>query len=641
MGNPLLDAALEYANRGWPIFPARADKTPFTKNGVLDATTNIRQIESWWTTEFPNANIALDVGSAGMMVLDLDPGHSLEELENNVGNVSDTQLKSRTPRGGQHLYFALNADEIVSPSASRLGVHVDVRSFHSYVLLPPSATNAGNYDWEETGKPAFRSDEMVRLSNAGKERSDQRDEWIIKPDLEPNIILATEWLKTQAKIATEGEGGDHCAYSTAAMCKSYGISEELALDLMWEHWNPRCDPPWQADEIDHLKRKVENAYAYNTSPPGNLTPDYHTARTSKLFTPVGSDLPDGDETRVAGFRIADRTALRFIKPPDWLIKDFIPDEAYAMLFGAYSTFKTFIALDLALTIACEYTNDQQMWEATTTGPVLFMAGEGRSSMAKRVSAWEHVHNEGEEVDNFVLMDPVPRLDITEEYMAALVDELLRRHPGGYKLIVIDTVGRAMAGTDENAQQSATAFTDLVQRLRAELGGSVLALHHSGHSDKDRGRGSSVFGADPDTLVRVDREGKADVVSLSMTKQKDAPEWEKSKSAKLIPYSLPDNGGDSLVVGKAKAKDLPRHEGNAADTLFMKTLDDHLATVLSDNPTRYYSQNVLVEILAQRMTIPERNMDKHVKRLRTMPDTAANRCYDPERSQKSGKWGWKD
>ena len=118
-------AALAYAKRGWPIFPCKADKSPWTQNGVYDATTNIEQIEKWWE-ERPTANIGLNVGEADMMVLDLDPGHDMKELESNVGELPSTQLVAETPRGGKHLFFAISDGERVSASASKLAPHVDV-----------------------------------------------------------------------------------------------------------------------------------------------------------------------------------------------------------------------------------------------------------------------------------------------------------------------------------------------------------------------------------------------------------------------------------------------------------------------------------------------------------------------------------
>jgi len=79
------------------------------------------------------------------------------------------------------------------------------------------------------------------------------------------------------------------------------------------------------------------------------------------------------------------------------------------------------------------------------------------------------------------------------------------------------------------------------------------LHHTGFSDQHRARGSSVFGADADTIIRLDRETKAKVVSLTMTKQKDAPEWEKKKYVRLdtIIVSM-DPLIDSLVAVTGEA-----------------------------------------------------------------------------------------
>ena len=222
----LAEAALTYVReRGWPIFPiSPMGKTPLISqddggNGVLDATTDERQIREWWS-KYPKANIGLDVGGAGMMALDLDPGHDLAELQRAIGRLPDTRLRQRTPRGGKHLFYALNEGEIVAASASKLAPCVDVRSFHSYVLLAPSKTKDGGYCWEvedwPAPRPAHRTDEMVRLSNSATRKSGNRDTWIIEPDMAAHVERARDWLLKTAQVAVSGQGGDHNADSGAS-----------------------------------------------------------------------------------------------------------------------------------------------------------------------------------------------------------------------------------------------------------------------------------------------------------------------------------------------------------------------------------------------------------------------------------------
>ena len=218
----LKEAAIAYAEKYWPIFPVRSDKTPYTENGVLDAATNLKQIKEWWD-RWPMANIAMTLTATEMMVIDLDPGHDLDELEKNIGELPKTKLRAKTPRGGSHLFFAIGSDEVIKNSASKLAPHVDVRGLNGYVLLAPSKTKDGVYEWEEEGLPHYRTDEMLRACNTGRKKHEDRDEWIIEPDLPENIALAIDWLKDKAKIAVDGQGGDDMAYATAAHMKSYGL----------------------------------------------------------------------------------------------------------------------------------------------------------------------------------------------------------------------------------------------------------------------------------------------------------------------------------------------------------------------------------------------------------------------------------
>src|SRR5574340_1433480 len=77
-GRSNLEWALDYAAKGFPVFPCyrvlrdgrcsckakdckRIGKHPTTRNGVLDATTDADQIQRWWGA-MPNANIGVATG---------------------------------------------------------------------------------------------------------------------------------------------------------------------------------------------------------------------------------------------------------------------------------------------------------------------------------------------------------------------------------------------------------------------------------------------------------------------------------------------------------------------------------------------------------------------------------------------------
>ena len=604
----VLEAALMYAGRGWPVFPTRPDKTPLTKHGVMDATTSEKKIREWFTTN-PFANVAIDVGGAGMMVLDLDPGHDVGDLEAVVGKLPATQMRAKTPRGGEHLFFRLDEGEVIPPSVSKLSAHVDVRSFNSYVLVYPSRTHDGVYEWEPaTVRPAHRTDTMAEVSSkTARMKSQDRDNWIIEPDIPENVASAVRWLKDESKIAVEGLGGDATAYATAAYMKSLGISQPMASSLMWEHWNPRCDPPWSSGEWEHFDNKIENAYAYNTSPPGNLTQAYRAERLAREFQPVQRTTEDGKgrEMRVGRFRFADWHGVGEAKPPSWLLDGVLQERSYGIVYGAPGSFKSFITLDMALAVAV---GPNWPWTSAWTpkldyaGTVLYVAGEGRAQMMNRIRAWSNTHNGGKPVETFYLADPVPMIG-SQEDVDLFVQGAMAMNPDGYDLVVIDTIGRGMMGLNENSQEDASKFTHLVERIQYGMGdAAVLAVHHVGKDTSKGVRGSTVFQADADVLIMVEREGKAKEVKLTMTKQKDAEEWPEPLMVNASDVMLEEaTQTSSLVITKAEkttyntegsrsAKSKHGAKGYDEDDLI-----DSLADKVFDlNPAKTRSKNALAE-----------------------------------------------
>ena len=60
----VLDAALDYARCGIPVFPCnQIDKKPLTSNGFKDAIRDETQILAWWQ-QYPNAMIGAPMGPA-------------------------------------------------------------------------------------------------------------------------------------------------------------------------------------------------------------------------------------------------------------------------------------------------------------------------------------------------------------------------------------------------------------------------------------------------------------------------------------------------------------------------------------------------------------------------------------------------
>ncbi|HPD16232.1 MAG TPA: bifunctional DNA primase/polymerase [Planctomycetota bacterium] len=141
--NAILEAALEYAARGWLVFPLKpSGKTPLTPHGFKDATTDPEQIRAWWT-QHPDANVGIRTGAvSGLVVLDIDchgeaDGEaSLAKLQEDFGRLPPT-LEVKTPSGGRHLYFVHRDGEVKSRNGLRPGL--DLKADGGYVVAPPSA----------------------------------------------------------------------------------------------------------------------------------------------------------------------------------------------------------------------------------------------------------------------------------------------------------------------------------------------------------------------------------------------------------------------------------------------------------------------------------------------------------------------
>ncbi|UEM09032.1 phage/plasmid primase, P4 family [Bradyrhizobium barranii subsp. barranii] len=165
----ILDHALAYAVRGWPVFPCHPKtKQPLVKSDVEGeggyklATIEADTIRAWWK-RWPRAMIGFSPGAIGVFVVDFDAGEDKKTgeifeaaglqlaLEGAIGGLLPATLFTRTPRGGVHLWFQKpdDVDEILNRS-NLLGPQskTDIRGDNGYVVLPPSLRDDGvAYAW--------------------------------------------------------------------------------------------------------------------------------------------------------------------------------------------------------------------------------------------------------------------------------------------------------------------------------------------------------------------------------------------------------------------------------------------------------------------------------------------------------------
>lgn len=183
--NPNLNYALALAAQGLPVFPVwhiRADgacacgadhpdgknagKHPMTPRGLNDASTDVKQIETWWTIA-PEANIGVAVPD-GVIVVDVDPRNGGEATFAALERLPETRWVFT---GGKGAHFYLR----VPPGLAfpgRLGEGVDVKQLGGYVLAPPSNHTGGTYRWA-TAPDARIADAPPWLVALGRPRGER------------------------------------------------------------------------------------------------------------------------------------------------------------------------------------------------------------------------------------------------------------------------------------------------------------------------------------------------------------------------------------------------------------------------------------------------------------------------------------
>jgi putative DNA primase/helicase len=232
----LLQAALRYAAQGIPVFRLRPDKKPATKHGFKDATTDEKQIRSWWAKHAYGIGMATGKPSL-RIVLDIDGPKgeaSFSKLEAKYGPLPKT-LEVRTEHG-RHLWLLWPGVRVQCSNDGRFGEGIDMRGDGGYAVVPPTVYESGKGQYAIVSEapiaaaPAW----LIKLANRKKEKKKpkagnpacQAAKTAGTPPVDANLLVDRA-LGEAAKT-----GRNNAGFWLACQLRDNGFSQSEAVRFM-------------------------------------------------------------------------------------------------------------------------------------------------------------------------------------------------------------------------------------------------------------------------------------------------------------------------------------------------------------------------------------------------------------------------
>lgn len=527
----ILASALDLAARGFRVFPLKeGDWRPAVEGWQALATTDEAMVRKVWSRRAFNIGVC---AGDGLLIVDADMKNGKDGLASLKALGVELQgFVVRTPTNGFHGYYR---GPDVSNSVGRLGSGLDIRSKGGYVVGPGSVLADGAKDGQPGGTYTVVSDAapepapvaIVQRLVAPVERHAELSA-AVTPDEPSAIDRAIAYLGT-APLAVEGDAGDHTTYVVTARVKDFGVSRDMAVDLLAEHWNDRCSPPW---DYEDLKTKIGNAYEYGTSPIGIKSPavDFEGVKP----------IPPITETTAPSswFRHGDARGK-----VSWLYRNFLPLIGVAVMLALSQAGKTFLLIELARSLATGKAFFKV--QPKDLGGTLFVfAGTEGSGLALRLDALQE--DEVLPISATIVgnLSEKGALDALLVALKAEAAHILERFGVPVRLVVIETLAASGLLQDENDNSEASrAMANLAQISRA-MNALVITSHHPAKDGKGS-RGASAIPNSADYVIEIIRHERAAVREVELIKARDA-EQRKLGSFTLVPVILgEDEDGEEI------------------------------------------------------------------------------------------------
>ncbi|CAH1656156.1 Prim-Pol domain-containing protein [Hyphomicrobiales bacterium] len=494
--------ARAFVKTGFSLIPL-IDKKPAIKHWKERKASTPDEAERLWSQSVTGDALYYDIGivtGEGLIVLDIDNKNgkngaaALERLELRNSDLPATFSVS-TPNDGEHRYFYVPPGVYVPNSVEALGDGLDVRGDGGYVVAPWTRTGDRAYEVRQNLPIAPAPPWLINRLSKPKPAERPVAAPTIDLDLPEAIAAATKWLQRHAELAVEGAGGDATTIRVANRVLDHGVSVDAALELMLDHWNERCSPPWDADE---LRRKVENAERYRQAPVGVASPELEFDDVSDEVQQKGMPGADPSKERrdgtVADFPSASPADLsdpRAIPKRNWIVGGLLSSTFLTGVIAPGGTGKTNFALALALSIVTGRSEISGFPIKERTKAWYWNQEDDKDELRRRLAATAQLHRVA---TDDLLLDGRPALFLDSGVDQPLM--LVSRGPGG-KLVptpavdaVIQRIRTNQIGVwivdplvefheaDENNNPEMALVWRTIRRIAVEANCAVMVVAHT-------------------------------------------------------------------------------------------------------------------------------------------------------------------
>ena len=469
------ELAAEYVDSGWSVLPVRPEeKRPYMTNWLQYTKTRAPKamVDSWFTN-LAGAGVGVVTGRiSNMVVLDVehDCPYPIEELLKRY----PTQMIAKSGGGGYHLFYLYPTNQTRVANRVRIFEGADLRADGGFIVLPPTMHPSGNrYEWVKRGPlGAF----PVALLELQAQPRVQGDGWI------------TEALRG----VSEGGRNDTCARLAGYFFKK-GMNADIVEALLLD-WNERNEPPMPVHEVRTTIKSIERSHATG----GNQF-------TQVQFTDdrASTPTPEQEQSSFSVMRMTDYVKGYGGEGVSWLVDDWLPDKSITFLVSPPESYKTWLLLDLAVSVAAGVPFLGK-YQVNNPGPTLIIQQEDSHAgltdrlaliIEQKLNALPKL-GDGEwavpampDIPVYVHPDRQLRFD-NPKVLEEMEKQIAALKP---KVIMIDPLYSTTATTDNYMADLANRMM-VLKTWRDKYGCSFLIAHHSKKN------------LDPDSTAREDSWG---------------------------------------------------------------------------------------------------------------------------------------